>query len=148
MKLLVLVLGLSLILALTSARRPAPAPADVPTLELVALSPAAGSRLQAGGTIRAQLLYSLPDADSARYIVYTQFPTSLAPGVQTSGSVRPVQLPKGRKVGTVTLPLPLRQVWTDPVIRHPLTCYYFLARRSSPAYIDIVAHVGPFAFME
>ncbi|OON68480.1 hypothetical protein B0919_12595 [Hymenobacter sp. CRA2] len=148
----------TLILATTSCTAPRSAPAapqaaatvTKPTIEILSLNPAAGSQLSAASTIRARLAYTVPAADTATYgySLFVQFATTLADG-RTVGAPTSGSLPKLTPgSGTLDVVTSLDRVWNNPVIKHPLTCSYYLVKYTSAHRSTVVARTEPITFAE
>lgn len=126
-----LLLGAALLtsLALTGCKKeeskPAPPP-PVNSIKLVSVTPAAGSRISANTTINAQVDYTLADDEQSPYgyTVFMQFKTG-------SGSTGPTSVAVTERAGRVDLSGPLSSFWSR--IEHPVTCYLYLGRKTSPS---------------
>ena len=108
-----------------------PKPKSGGTLDLITLSPEAGTSVGRDSVITAELRFTIDNFKNKkdRYHISIQFVTKGSRAATFSKDPGNVVM-LNEASGTITLAYPLDHVWDDPQLRKPLTIYFFLHERT------------------
>jgi hypothetical protein len=123
-------------------------PAQV-RLEVKSLTPAAGSALNEYSILVAVLDYTVGDFEPDRYFVQVAFVTG-DPNtfmVANDSSV-PKEWILRKSAGTVKVSQPLRSLWKDPHLAHPIKAYFQLSERVDRGSSHVLLTLGPIDYSE
>ena len=101
------------------------------TIEIVSLTPEAGSQIDRNVVIKAELRFSIANFQRKknRYSISIQFmDSSTRASTFSSGEANTAQILEPS--GTVHMEYPINAVWDDPKLRKPVTFYFFLLERT------------------
>ena len=101
------------------------------TIEIVSLTPEAGSQVDRNVVIKAELRFSIVNFQNKknRYSISIQFmDNSTRASTFSDGDMNTVHIEK--ESGTVHMEYPLNTVWDNPKLRKPVTFYFFLLERT------------------
>ena len=118
------------------------------TLEVASAHPSPGARLAEDSIVDAELVYSIADFAPGQYTIAAQVET-LAEGVTSDGdfptSLYPVLTePKGK----IRFSFPVKHVWRDPSMKHPLVVWLYLTKSTGATTSKIITRVGPLQYSE
>ena len=125
---------------------PAPSTPLTTSLSLETISPVAGTMVSYSLVLDATLKYSLADEQqsSQGFEVFAQY-QSTVPGMTFGGSTV-VTLPN--RSGKVTVSAPLSMVWNDTQLAHPITVFFYLAKKDSNGSSKVIAKSSPVVYLD
>jgi len=125
------------------------------SITLVSMTPAAGAKVSKSSTISATVDYTLADDEASefgyRVAILFQSTASGTTFAVNPSSVNSSSVVVTDKKGTVKLMYPLASIWDASIphqLQHPVTCYFYLQRLTSPSQSTVIAKTPALTFTE
>jgi hypothetical protein len=118
-------------------------------LDIKTIAPAAHSAVDEFSTIVAVLDYQVGNFEPGRYFVTVAFATDDPDVLKVAtDSALKKRWDLRKSAGTVKVSQPLRTLWKDPHVTHPIQVYFELNERVDQNVSHLVLTLGPVAFQE
>jgi hypothetical protein len=113
------------------------------SLTLIGVVPPPNTSITRDSVVVADLAYAVTDWVPGEYTIAAQVETK-DEGVTSDGDFPSSFYPVLTKPsGQIRFSFPVRHVWHDPTIRHPLLVWFYLTKKIDASTSSVVARAGP-----
>ncbi len=117
-------------------------------IEVIDLIPQTGSTISASDTIAAVLKYAIDNAVQSDYGFSISVKFASVNEGQTFSIGQDAEIVLTEKTGTVTHAYPLDLIWNHADLKHPVSCYFYLHRKTSQTSSTVIAKTAEIKYTE